>query len=174
MTTIKAKDRQMFKNTILNCEKSIKEKTETKAPSLEILMPACFILSYNGTNLNVDLMSSNTKYDSNSELDVKDKEAEIEHSQSTIYDVKAITAKKWSSEITIMTAKLLGIYTNNVNHDKDQANFQEEELKDEHTVYFRALEGDWGLHIRSKGSKLTHSQIMFLWEKANKENIPVA
>ena len=174
MTTIKAKDRQMFKNTILNCEKAIKEKTETKAPSLEIHMPACFILSYNGTNLNVDLKLSNANYDSNSELDVEDKEAEIEHSQSTIYDGKAITAKKWSSEITIMTAKLLEIHTNNVNHDKNQADFQEEELKDEHTVYFRALEGDWGLYIRSKGPKLTHSQIMFLWEKANKENIPVA
>ena len=57
-------------------------------------MPACFILSYNWTNLNVDLKPSNTNYDSNSELEVEDKEAEIEHSQSTIYDVKAITAKK--------------------------------------------------------------------------------
>ena len=38
----------------------------------------------------------------------------------------------------------------------------------------RVYEVDWGLQTRAKGSKLTHSQIMFLWNKVNKEGIPIS
>ena len=40
---------------------------------------------------------------------------------------------------------------------------------------FQSLwESDWGLHLRAKGSKLTHEQIMFLWRKLHKEDISVS
>ena len=66
-----------------------------------------------------------------------------------------------------MIAELLEIHTKNANYDENQANFQEEEFKDELANYFRDLGVDWGLHSRSKGSKLMYPHIMLLWGKAN-------
>ena len=46
MTRIKAKDRQMFQNTILNCAKTIKEKIERKKKLHHLRFACLHVLSY--------------------------------------------------------------------------------------------------------------------------------
>ena len=127
-------------------------------------IPACVILSFNGTNLSVDLRPFKSDFDTNNEPDIDEIDAEIEQNNSIIYyiNIKAITAKKWSSEITCMIAEILGIHTKNANYDEDQAHFQMEELKDEHADYFRVLEVDWRLHTRSKGQSWLPSNYVII------------
>ena len=73
-----------------------------------------------------------------------------------------------------MIAELLTIYTKSKMWAKWLTCINQEEVNEVNDETNRVYEADWGLQTSAKRSKLTQSQIMFLWSKAHKEVIPIS
>ena len=73
-----------------------------------------------------------------------------------------------------MIFELLELEFKKPHNDREDSWQESEEMKNTENSFPSLWESDWGLHLRAKGSKLTHEQIMCLWRKLHKEDISVS